>query len=63
MYKVVKWLVKWLSRGEQKALVLDVLFDLVNSRDSQIDKVFGEQVVATVVKSTGNNITAFIVKD
>jgi hypothetical protein len=63
MLKIILWVIRKLGRAKQKAIVLSVLEDLVNSKDSQIDKAFGELVVATVIKSTGNNITAFIVKD
>ena len=61
-YKFVMWLVKRMSNVQKKAVVLGLLDGIVQDRYTSIDKAFGEQVVKMVIKSTGNEITAFIVK-
>ena len=60
---MVIWLVKVLSRHEQKAIALYVLEDILTSKDSSIDSQYAELVVEKCIKSTGNKITAFLVKD
>jgi len=61
-YKFVMWLVKRMSNVQKKAVVLELLEGIIQDRYTSIDKAFGEQVVKMVIKSTGNEITAFIVK-
>ena len=62
MYNIVKWMVMRMSMAKQKAIVLLVLDSILGSKDASIDKSFGELVVGKVIKSTGNEITAFVVK-
>lgn len=47
----------------KKAILLRLLDDILDSKTHSIDKQLGELIVAKVIKSTGNNITAFIVRD
>lgn len=63
VYKLILWLLKFTSREQQKAITLGILDSILRSKDSSIDKQFAEMVVEKCIRSTGNKITAFIVKD
>ena len=58
----VVWCIRKMSRANQKAVLIELLDEIVESRDATIDKQLGELIIAKVVKSTGNDITAFIVR-
>lgn len=62
MVGIVVWMIRLLSRSKQKAVLLTLLDEIVESRDATIDKQLGEMIVAKVIKSTGNDITAFVVR-
>lgn len=62
MVGIVVWMIRLLSRSKQKAVLLTLLDEIVDSRDATIDKHLGEMIVAKVIKSTGNDITAFVVR-
>lgn len=61
--KLLYWIINKLSRAKQKAIVIYLLNDIVNSSDSSIDDNFANFIVNTVAKSNGNKVTAFIYKD
>ena len=63
IYKLVMWLIGRMSVGEKKAIVLGVLQEVVHSKTSTIDPEFAEAVMVQVVKSRGNNVTAYLVKE
>lgn len=52
-----------MSDAEKKAVIIALVMDIVEGTTSSIDKEMGELLLTEVIKSTGNNITAFIVKD
>lgn len=60
---MLKLLCMILPMKYKKALVLMLLDDILDSKTTTVDKQLGELIVSKVIKSTGNNITAFIVKD
>jgi hypothetical protein len=61
--KLILWLLSLCSPAEKKVVLLKTLDDILESKTTTVDKQLGELVVSKVIKSTGNNITAFIVKD
>jgi hypothetical protein len=50
------------NKGKKK-LIITLLDDLVSGFTSNIDKELAELILRKVIKSTGNKITAFIVRD
>ena len=49
---------------KNKVVLADVLLgDILNSPDHSIGGVMAEKIIGKVIKSTGNNVTSFIVKD
>lgn len=63
LFKLAMWLVVRLSFGEKKALVLTILESVLRSRTSSLDKEFAEAVMAMIVQSKGNAVTAYLVKE
>lgn len=63
IYKLVLWLMKFVSDNEKKAIVLMLLQDTVQSKTNSIDPGFAELVMRQVVKSRGNKVAAYIVKE
>ena len=63
IYKLIKLLLKYVSTKE-KLLLADILVDdVVRSEDYHINDVIAERIIVNVIKSTGNKVTSFIVKD
>lgn len=62
-YKIVSWALQKLLPAEKKAIVLQLLTELVDSKTHNIDKQFAEVIMTKVVKSQGNSITAYVLKD
>ncbi len=52
-----------LGYQEQKKLALYILINILNSKNSKIDNKVAEEIITTVIKSKGNKITSFILKD
>lgn len=59
--KLVMWLIGRMSVAEKKAIALGVLQEVVQSKTSTIDPGFAEAVMAQVVRSKGNKVTAYLV--
>ena len=60
---MISWIVKKLSYKKQKKIAIQVLTDLLNSEREAIDNKTAEQLISLIVKSKGNKVTHFIVKD
>ena len=56
---MIKWLLKKQNMNRQKELILF----LIEQLDHNIDNTSAETMLAAVVKSSGNKVTSFIVKD
>ena len=50
------------SDAHKKRFILKLLYDIQEGTTSSIDKETAEQVLKAVIKSTGNEITAFVVR-
>jgi len=61
--KFIAWLLFKLNRGEQKMLIIKLLKAIVDSEDSSIDNKTAETIITLAVKSVGNKVTSFIIKD
>ena len=59
----MNWLIKHLTYNKQKKLALAVLERLLLSKDSGVDNKFAEQLLSIVVKSRGNKISGYTVRD
>jgi len=63
MKDLILWMISKLSRGSQKSIVLKLLNVILLSKDSSIDNKTAEKIVTMAIKSQGNTITSFIIKD
>ena len=61
--RLVRWLIKKLTHGNQKTIIIAVLQDIVNSKTSSIDNKTAEIIISLAVKSAGNKVTSFTIKD
>jgi len=59
----MKWLLKRLSWRYKKKIVLFLLQDMLDSKTSSIDNKTAERIITLAIKSRGNKITSFIIKD
>lgn len=60
--KLILWMIGMTSPATKKMILIRILDDILDSRSASIDKQLGEMIVSKVIKSTGNDITAFVVK-
>ena len=60
---MIKWMINRLGYQAKKSLALYILEDILNSSDSNIDNKVAEQIITTVIKSKGNKVSSFILKD
>ena len=61
--KFIKWLLKKITRQEQIIVAYDILVDILVSKDYRINNVMAEKIIETVIKSKGNKVIEFILKD
>ncbi len=59
----MNWILDKLSRKTQKIIIMYLLEQIVNSKDSSIDNAMAENIITLAVKSVGNKVTSFIIKD
>jgi len=59
----MKWLLKKFTWRYKKNLVIFLLEDILNSKTSAIDNKTAEKIITLAIKSRGNKITSFIIKD
>lgn len=57
MYKIVLWLTRWLSDYSKVKLANTLL------TDTHISNKVAEEMIIKIVKSDGNKITDFVVRD
>jgi Ca2+-binding EF-hand superfamily protein len=63
MVKVIKWLIRRRKRQEQIVIAYDILVDILKSKDYHISNPMAEKIIETVIKSNGNKVIEFILKD
>lgn len=63
MLRFIKWLITKISDENKKALLIHLMDDIVDGTTSSIDKVTAERLLVKIIKSVGNSISAFIVRD
>lgn len=61
--KLCRYFLEKASRDVQIAIARDVLEDIQKSTDYSINNAVSEKIIEAVIKSSGNKITAFILKD
>ena len=62
--RLMFWFVrKLLGRRKQKNLAVAILNDILKSKGSNIDNETAERIITIAIKSSGNKIVRFIVKD
>jgi hypothetical protein len=59
----MNWLIKRLSYNKQKKLALAILERLLLSKNSGVDNKLAEQLLSIIVKSQGNKISGYTVRD
>ena len=60
---MISWIVRKLSYNTQKKIAIQVMLDLLNSKNGSVDNKTAEQLISLIVKSKGNKVSSFIVKD
>jgi len=60
---MIKWFLKRLSWKTKKILTLFLLEDILKSKTSSIDNATAEKIITMAVKSRGNKVTGFTIKD
>jgi hypothetical protein len=60
---MLKWIIAKLSMKTQKELILFMLGNVLKSKTASISNAEAQIIVEMVVKSVGNNVVSFIVKD
>ena len=63
MRKLIMWLMTFISDGDKLIIADMLLTDVLKSKKATIDNVYAEKIITTVIKSQGNKIQEFIVKD
>ena len=62
MYRLIKWLITFLPMVSKKQLIVDLLDNILASKTHSLLPAEAEIIISKVIKSSGNDITAFIVK-
>lgn len=63
MVKFVLWIIGGMSDDSKLIIADHLLKDVLKSNSSTISPKYAESIIKTVIKSGGNKITDFIVKD
>jgi len=61
--KLVRWLMKKMAFTTKVELANDLLLDVLNSKGYSISNIYAQSIIETVIKSSGNKVTDFIIKD
>ena len=61
--KLIIWMIGMLSNADKLVLADILLTDVLKSKDATITNEYAERIITTVIKSQGNKIQEFIVKD
>ncbi len=61
--KFTLWLVSKLPDIDKKELAVNLLDEVLSSKDTAIDNTTAERIITNTIKSVGNKVTAFVVKD
>jgi len=60
---IIKWLLKGLS-GKDKVLIAEIALNhVLDSKKDSISNSMAERLITTIIKSSGNKIVSFIIKD
>ena len=57
---MIKYIISLLSKQLRRKIILLILNDIVESKDDSIDKKLTESILTYVAKSSGNNLTSFV---
>ena len=60
---IIKILISLLSLSKQKELAIAILDNILKSKSSEINDNEAVKIIETVVKSSGNKVSSFIVRD
>jgi len=60
--KICRYFLSKLAHSVKIAIARDILDDIQKCEDYAIDNIHAEKIIESVIKSTGNVITDFIVK-
>ena len=60
---IIKIILLLLSLSKQKELAIAILDNILNSKSSSIDDNEAVKIIEMVVKSSGNKVSSFIVRD
>ena len=63
MIKFIKWLIRKCKRQTQVTLAYDILVGILKSEDYHINYVMAEKIIETVIKSNGNKVVEFTLRD
>jgi hypothetical protein len=60
---IIKIILLLLSLGKQKELAIAILDNIIQSKSSDINNNEAVKIIEMVVKSSGNKVSSFIVRD
>jgi hypothetical protein len=63
MKRIILWLLSFLDDGVKLELADQLLTEVLESNTHTINNVYAEHIITTIIKSQGNKIKEFIVKD
>jgi hypothetical protein len=63
MKRIILWLLNFLDYGTKLELADRLLTEVLESNTYTINNIYAEHIITTVIKSKGNKIQEFIVKD
>lgn len=63
MRRIILWLLKFVDAGTKLEIADMLLTDVLGSKTHTINNEYAEHIITTVIKSQGNKIQEFIVKD
>jgi hypothetical protein len=63
MKRIILWLLSFLDDGVKLELADQLLTEVLESNTHTINNVYAEHIITTIIKSQGNKIQEFIVKD
>lgn len=63
MYSLILFIIKFIPMSKKLQLADMLIDEVVKSTDYSINNTIAERIVVNVIKSTGNRVSSFIVKD
>ena len=59
----MKWILKKCTWNYKKKIILFLLQDILEGKGTSIDNKTAEDIITMAIKSNGNKVTSFIIKD